>query len=40
MTNSCEHVHGAGDELCEGLRSLAEHANLALSARELADDEL
>jgi hypothetical protein len=36
----CESVHGADDEFCEGLAGLAKHADLALAARELSDDDL
>jgi len=36
----CEHLHGPGDEICDALADLAKHADLALAARELSDDEL
>jgi len=37
---SCEKEYGVGDELCTGLQGLAQHAELALAARDLTDDEL
>lgn len=40
VIKNCEQVHGAGEELCDDLDSLAKQADLALAARELSDDEL
>jgi len=37
---SCEHMHATDDELCAGLGGLAKHADLAMAARDLPDDEL
>lgn len=39
-SKDCEQTHGAGEELCEGFNGLAKHADLALAARELGDDDL
>lgn len=36
----CEHDRGAGDEVCEGLSGLLGHADLALAARDVTDEEL
>merc|ERR1712039_563411 len=39
-SRNCENAHGVGDELCAGLGGIAQIADLALSARELSDEEL
>jgi len=40
IIKECEQVQGVGDELCTGLSGLAQHASIALAARDLPDDEL
>lgn len=40
VVRRCEEALGSGEELCSGLSGLATHANLMLTANDIADEEL